>query len=160
MHRVSAYGCLGGFLWSLQSELPLTKVLLGFCRRQIGWFFATWLHLRRFNLQIGSYSKVFYCFLLLLTDGRQVLKCYFIFFTRLILFNILSMHLKLSSPNPVLKTPGSPTFQLIIQTETCISPYSCAVNYSDELSICQINSYFSISVKACQKNDLRCSNTS
>lgn len=69
----------------------------------------------------------------------------------LILFNILSMHLKLSSPDPVLKTPGSPTFQLITQTETCISPYLCAVNYSDELFICRLTHIFSISVKACQK---------
>lgn len=61
------------------------------------------------------------------------------------------MPLKLSSPNPVLKTPGSPIFQLIVQTEICISPYSCAVNYSDELFICHGNSYFSNPFKTCQK---------
>lgn len=103
------------------------------------------LYLRRSNF----ISEVFYCFSLHLTGDRQVLICIYIF-KMFLIFHILNIPLKLPSPKPVLKTPRSPIFQLIQQTETCISPYSCAVNCSDELFICHSNSYFSNPVKTCQ----------
>lgn len=58
---------------------------------------------------------------------------------------------KHSSQNPVSKTLGTCSFQLTFHTETCISSYTCAVKYSEELSICHSSSYFSRPVKPWQK---------